>query len=162
VNASPSRSQVTGSGPCDDCGSLAGEVALCVSAGLWVCEACAAPFLPRAPRDEERPARERSDPFQRPLDWALCRLRSIAPDAYRSTDELRRWRAKCPLHPDAGRTLHVHELPDGEVRLRCAVGCPEWALRYVLLPNPVLDARAGVGARWIVWRENYGRRRSAA
>jgi hypothetical protein len=105
------------------------------------------------------------DPFDRPLDQLLEGLRWHARDAYRlipgELGEPDRWRARCPLHPDAGFTLLLTELSSGEVDLWCRTGCPEGVIRYALVPDPEREREAERRAAVLLWAQSFKRRRAS-
>jgi hypothetical protein len=142
---------------CSRCGTGEREVNFSRAAGEWLCLDCAEPHLPSAPPASSRPGPpKRPDPFARPLDRVLTGLRAhCGADAYRAGQELDQWTARCPLHPDAGFTLDVRELPDGKVALRCRVGCPPKAIHNVLVPDPQREEAADATARALLWAQRY-------
>jgi hypothetical protein len=97
-----------------------------------------------------------------PVDRVLEGLRvNCGPDAYRCSDRLDVWSARCPLHPDAGFTLHVREYPDGRVVFWCRVGCPVAVIEDLLMPDPRRAERAELYARVLAWARTYNERRAA-
>ena len=82
-------------------------------------------------------SRRPPDPFTRPLDRTLERLRELYPDAYRLLPgRPDRWRARCPLHPDAGFTLELVDYGERRWPLAsCSVGCSARVLWRMLRPE---------------------------
>jgi hypothetical protein len=114
-----------------------------------------------------REAAAMKNPFDRPLDRLLQGLRrQCGPDSYRllpgQGDERDRWKARCPLHPGvaeawSGYTLLVTELPGHEADIWCQIGCPPWAIRYALLPDPEREREAERRAAVLLWAQSWKR-----
>ena len=104
----------------------------------------------------------RPNPFARPLDRVLERLRRISRDAYRLVpgqgSAPDRWRARCPLHPDAGFTLWVVDYGDKHWPLiQCDIGCQPTVLWRLLRPElqAELNSRAEHRAEVLLWAKRW-------
>jgi hypothetical protein len=108
---------------------------------------------------------EPSDPFERSVDRLLEGLRWHLRDAYRlipaERDEPDRWRARCPLHPDAGFTLLITELPSGEADVWCRIGCPAGIVRYALIPDLEREREAERRAGVLLWAQSFRETRAS-
>ena len=81
--------------------------------------------------------RARRDPFARPLDHALERLRAHALPYRADVEHLTTWHAVCPACRVAAWTLLLREHGrGGSVALRCAAGCDEADIRTALERDP--------------------------
>jgi hypothetical protein len=127
-----------------------------------------------SPRRQRQLADKVTEPFERPLDRLLEGLRwGCSPGAYGlipgETCTPDRWAAKCPLHPDVGYTLLVTGClcDPGDPRCSCEpavwcqVGCPEWAIKYTLLPDPEREREAERRSAVLLWAQSYRKRRAA-
>lgn len=98
---------------------------------------------------EQHSPRARRDPFARPLDRALERLRVHGLPHRADAEHFNTWHAACPSCrvPDWTLLLREHGR-GGSIDLRCVAGCAEHEIRDALERNPAearieaADARA--------------------
>jgi hypothetical protein len=90
---------------------------------------------------EQHNCRARRDPFARPLDRALERLRAHGLPYRADAEHFNTWRAACPSCrvPDWTLLLREHG-HGGSIDLRCVVGCAEPEIQAALDREPA-DAR---------------------
>jgi hypothetical protein len=99
-------------------------------------------------REQHNP-RARRDPFARPLDHALERLRVHGLPHHADAEHFNTWHAACPSCRVPAWTLLLREHGHGgSIDLRCAAGCAEHDIRDALERHPAearveaADARA--------------------
>ncbi len=87
---------------------------------------------PSAPSRRDRSS-QRPDPFARPLDALLQRLREAGLPYYWSQTDLKIWKAVCPSCRAPEWGLSVREsYVGGQVTVRCAGGCSDGEIRTAL------------------------------
>jgi hypothetical protein len=118
-----------------------------------------------AMRPGQRSQRGRQDPFARPLDHALERLRAHGLPYRADPTRFDTWHAVCVFCRVGAWTLTLRERGvGGEINLRCAAGCSDGEIRQVLERHPadaqIEAAEAGTAEAWAItaqMREIAGR-----
>jgi hypothetical protein len=100
-------------------------------------------------REQHNPRAARRDPFARPLDHALERLRIHGLPHRADAEHVHTWHAVCPSCRVPAWTLLLREHSHGgSIDLRCAAGCAEHDIHGALERDPAearieaADARA--------------------